>query len=103
MSLRQIFADRLYQRGKTLRGGVQTVAVLLLLFVMLTGCAGGGLRHESWPGLIVDDGTIFAANLERVQALNAETGKLLWSYPDVTDKKQRPFYSTPVIAKDHGD
>ncbi len=103
MSLRQIFADRLYQRGKTLRGGVQTVAVLLLLFVMLTGCAGGGLRHESWPGLIVDDGTIFAANLERVQALNAETGKLLWSYPDVTDKNQRPFYSTPVIAKDHGD
>lgn len=103
MSLWRTFTDRLYQRGKTLRGAMQTVAVLLLLFVVLTGCAGGGLRHESWPGLIVDEGTIYAANLERVQALNAETGKLLWSYPDETDKNSRPFYSTPVLAKDHGD
>jgi len=78
-------------------------AALLLLFIVVTGCAGGSLRHESWPGLIVADGTIYAANLERVQALNAETGKLLWSYPDETDKNIRPFYSTPVLAEDYGD
>ncbi len=101
MSLWRIVTDRLYQRGKPLHGSA--LLAVLLLFVVLTGCAGGGLRHESWPGLLVDDGTVYAANLERVQALNAETGKLLWSFPDETDKNQRPFYSTPVIAKEHGD
>jgi len=74
---------------------------LLLLTTILTGCA-GGLRHESWPGLLVDDGVIYAANLERVQAFNAETGKLLWSFPEETQKDQRPFYSTPVLAEDYG-
>ncbi len=74
-----------------------------MLLAVLSGCGGGGLRHESWPGLLVDGDTIFAANLERVQAFNAETGKLLWSYPDETDKELRPFYSTPVLAKDYGD
>ncbi|HOU12403.1 MAG TPA: PQQ-binding-like beta-propeller repeat protein [Anaerolineae bacterium] len=101
MSLWRIVTDRLYQRGKTLHGSA--LIAVSLLFVVLTGCAGGGLRHESWPGLIVADGTVYAANLERVQALNAETGKLLWSFPDETDKNLRPFYSTPVLAEDYGD
>ncbi|HOT92788.1 MAG TPA: PQQ-binding-like beta-propeller repeat protein [Anaerolineae bacterium] len=93
--------DRLDQRGKTRRGGRRAIAALLLLFFVLSGCA-GGLRHESWPGMIVDEGIIYAANLERVQALNAETGKLLWSFPDESDKNIRPFYSTPVLAEDYG-
>jgi len=77
------------------------VAAFLLMSV-LAGCAGGGLRHESWPGLLVNDGVIYAANLERVQAFNADTGKWLWSYPQESDKDLRPFYSTPVLAEDYG-
>ena len=76
---------------------------LLLALTLLTGCGGGGLRHESWPGLSVVDGTIYAANLERVQAFNAETGKLYWSFPDEGDKNVRPFYSTPVLASEFGN
>ncbi len=100
MRVWRMLIDRLYQRGKTRRGGSWAITALLLLFV-LSGCA-GGLRHESWPGMIVDGETIYAANLERVQALNAETGKLLWSFPDESDKNLRPFYSTPVLAEDYG-
>lgn len=76
-----------------------TLGILLLA---LTGCMGSGLRHESWPGLTVADGILYAANLERVQAIDAETGKLYWSYPEEGDKNVRPFYSTPVLAPDAG-
>jgi len=99
--------DRLSQRGYTHRAfqrrrAIGVVVALALLMTVLGGCAGGRLRHESWPGLIVDDGVIYAANLERVQAFNAETGKWLWSYPEESDKNLRPFYSTPVLAADYG-
>lgn len=97
----RISPDRLFKRRNRSRAA-SVALVFVILLAVLSGC-GGGLRHESWPGLLVDGDTIFAANLERVQAFNAETGKLLWSYPDETDKNVRPFYSTPVLAEDYGD
>jgi outer membrane protein assembly factor BamB len=107
MNLWRMMADRLYKRGNTRHAGTRgritgAGVALFLLMTVLSGCAGGGLRHESWPGLLADDGVIYAANLERVQAFNTETGKLLWSYPDETQKDQRPFLSTPVLAEDYG-
>lgn len=108
MNLRRIMTDRLYKRGNNTRAGVRgrTASMGIALFLLMTilaGCAGGRLRHESWPGLLVDDEVIYAANLERVQAFNADTGKWLWSYPEESDRELRPFYSTPVLAKDYGD
>ena len=98
----RISPDRLYQRGKKSTSALWTkVLVFIVLLAALSGCA-GGVRYESWPGLIVDEGTIYAANLERVQAFTAETGKLLWSFPDEIGKNVRPFYSTPVLAKEYG-
>ncbi|MBN1249075.1 MAG: PQQ-like beta-propeller repeat protein, partial [Anaerolineae bacterium] len=70
---------------------------------MLGGCTGGGLRHESWPGLISVDGTLYVANLAHVEALNAETGKVYWSFPAAEEKKQQPFYAAPVFVPDVGD
>ncbi len=107
MNLWRTMTDRLAQRGNNLRAfrrgrAIGAVMALALLMAVLSGCAGGSLRHESWPGLIVNDGIVYAANLERVQAFNAETGKWLWSYPEETDKNVRPFYSTPVLAADYG-
>lgn len=79
------------------------IAGMLGAIVALSGCMGGKtLRHESWPGLMVNDGILYAANLERVQALDAETGKWYWSYPPESDTNLRPFYSTPVLAPDAG-
>lgn len=100
---RTLLDDRLSEPRSVRRRRYGMLTAFIVLLALLSGCAGGGLRHESWPGLTVDEGTIFAANLERVQAFNAETGKLLWSYPDEADKDLRPFYSTPVLAKDYGD
>lgn len=101
MSVWRTLTDRLYKRGRTSRR-LYSVGIIVLLLAVLAGCAGGAARHESWPGLMVDGDTIYAANLERVQAFNAETGKLLWSYPEETPKNQGPFYTTPVLAADYG-
>jgi len=107
MNLWRMTADRLFRgnklhagtRGRVARAGV----VLFLLAMVLTGCAGGAARHESWPGLLVAGDTIYAANLERVQAFNAETGKLLWGFPEEVKKGQGPYYSTPLLAKEYGE
>ncbi|MGC9348776.1 MAG: PQQ-binding-like beta-propeller repeat protein, partial [Anaerolineae bacterium] len=90
---------RLMNRPSVHRLRARTLWIALSLFALalLAGC-GRGLRHESWPGLMVTDNTIYAANLEQVQALNAETGKVYWSYPFDEERELRPFYSTPVIA-----
>jgi len=52
---------------------------------------------------MVSDGTLYVANLEHVQALNAETGKVYWSFPEGESKKVQPFYSTPVLAESYGE
>ncbi|MDF1515615.1 MAG: PQQ-like beta-propeller repeat protein [Anaerolineae bacterium] len=91
-------ADRLLMTRR------RTYILLGLLFIMLVAFAGcqGGLRHESWPGMTVVDDVIYVANLERVQALNSESGKVYWSFPPESDKDLRPFYATPVLAEDVG-
>ena len=106
MNLWRMIVDRLY-RGKKSHAGARgrlfgAGLAMFLLATVLTGCAGGA-RHESWPGLLVAGDIIYAANLEHVQAFNTETGKLLWSYPEETQKQQQLFYSTPVLAEGYGD
>jgi outer membrane protein assembly factor BamB len=74
---------------------------VLLFVIILSGCQ-GGLRHESWPGMILVDTTLYVANLEHVQAVNSETGKVYWSFPPETEKAVSPFYSTPVFSEEYG-
>lgn len=105
MNLWRMILDRLYRGNRPYAGArgriVGAGMALFLLATVLTGCAATA-RHESWPGLLVADDTIYAANLERVQAFNAETGKLLWSFPEELKKGQGPYYSTPLLAEDYG-
>ncbi|MBN1878361.1 MAG: PQQ-binding-like beta-propeller repeat protein [Anaerolineae bacterium] len=81
------------------------VMVGLFILVALTGCSGSRVgRHVSWPGMSIVNGTVYAANLERVVALDAATGKWLWSYPNEEEKSTvGPFYSSPVLAEGVGD
>jgi outer membrane protein assembly factor BamB len=90
-----------YAAQRALRALVPA-AVLALLLLVMSGC-GRGVRHESWPGLTVADGTVYAANLESVQAVNAETGKVYWSFPWGEGQNLGPFYSAPILSEDHGD
>jgi outer membrane protein assembly factor BamB len=75
---------------------------LLVLFALLSGCAGGVARQESWPGLIVVDETVYAASYDAVRAFKAESGKLLWAYTGEDERNAPPFYATPVLAEDYG-
>jgi outer membrane protein assembly factor BamB len=100
MEMWRHLANRLVALKRGLKP-LRAVAVVFIL-VLLVGCQGGG-RHESWPGLLVVDGTLYAATLERVQALNAETGKVYWSFPAEDQRGVGPFYATPVLAPEHGD
>ncbi|HDQ34830.1 MAG TPA: hypothetical protein ENN14_00765 [Chloroflexi bacterium] len=75
------------------------VGILLLLSVLLSGCA-GGVRQDSWSGLIVDEGVVYAANSADVVALDATTAELLWRFPDAPAKNIGPFYATPVLAEE---
>lgn len=76
-----------------------SIGLLLLVVVALSGCARGGERHESWPNLMVHEGMVYAANLETVVALDAESGDLLWFYPPEDVNEDRgPFYTEPAWA-----
>ena len=74
---------------------------LALTLVLLAGCAGGATRQESWPGLVVADGTLYVADAGQVQSFEAETGRLLWSSPAKADSKIG-FYATPILDEERG-
>ena len=105
MSNWRTLVDRLRVDGAFSPGSrsVRLLLGLVVLVLALTGCRGGGLRHESWPGLIAAEDALYAANLEHIQALNAETGKVYWSFPDTDQRDATPFYSTPVLAPEFGE
>ena len=80
---------------------VGLAAALLLLLVVLSGC-GGAAQATSWPGLTVVGGIVFTADLQQVQALDAETGESLWAYPvDVKEARRGLFYVTPAVDDEH--
>ncbi len=105
MSVRRITINRpLASQAPSGRAWVRRVwLVAIVATVLLAGCAGGGLRHESWPGMISVEGTLYAACLGHIEAINAETGKVYWSFPDAEGEKQQPFYAAPVLAPEVGD
>jgi outer membrane protein assembly factor BamB len=53
--------------------------------------------------MISADGTLYAANLAHVEAINAETGKVYWSFPATEEGKPQPFYATPVLVPEVGE
>ncbi|MEA3308404.1 MAG: PQQ-binding-like beta-propeller repeat protein [Chloroflexota bacterium] len=71
------------------------VGLLALLLLAFTGCSGAA-RAESWPGLLVHEDILYAANGAQVQAFESQTGKSLWAFPAEADAKNK-FYSAPVI------
>lgn len=74
----------------------------LVLLLLLTGCASRP-RQESWPGLLPVGETLYAANWDHIDVLNAVTGELYWSYPVQSGRNSAYFYATPVYAADAGE
>ncbi len=71
------------------------VSLLALLLSTFTGCSGAA-RAESWPGLLVHEGILYAANGAQVQAFESRSGESLWTFPAEPDAKNK-FYSIPVM------
>ncbi|MFP4395671.1 MAG: PQQ-binding-like beta-propeller repeat protein [Anaerolineales bacterium] len=87
------------RRQRWQKKALWSTGLLLLVAVALSGCGQGGARHESWPNLIIHEGVVYAANLETIVALEAETGYLLWSYPPEDTDDMGPFYTEPVLVE----
>jgi eukaryotic-like serine/threonine-protein kinase len=78
-------------------------SLLLLLFIilaaLLSSCAGGGQIGSSWPGVSVDQNTVFVAFERQVRAINLADGKLKWSFP-AEPSNAASFFSSPALSPD---
>lgn len=73
------------------------LAPVLLLALLLSGCA-GGVHPTSWTTLVLEDGTLYVADLEQVRALDAKTGQEIWAFPAQPDLRQYgPFYTVTLL------
>jgi outer membrane protein assembly factor BamB len=73
--------------------------MLVALLVGVSGCTGGA-RATSWTGLTVVDGTVYAADLDKIAALDAATSETLWTFPEDTQNDPRGvFQATPTVGE----
>jgi len=73
------------------------LAILAALLLGASGCSGSA-RATSWTGLIVAGDTLYAADLEQVQALDVTDGEPAWAFPkDVKDDGRGVFSVTPAV------
>ena len=75
------------------------VTIVLLIAVLLSGCAGGPVRGATWPGLAAVGDVAYLADGPFVYAVSLKDGRELWHYPGTRNSKL-VFYSTPVITPD---
>ena len=73
------------------------IAIMLILSVFISGCTGVGIA-SSWPGILVNDGTIYTSYSSGVYAVSADNGNLLWRYPEKAGKAT--FFAPPIITPD---
>jgi len=76
-----------------------TLLLLLLLTIPLLAACSRGYQTSSWPGVIANDTTAFAATGTYVFAVNTTTGQEIWRYPAEADNK-RMFYAPPALTPD---
>ena len=84
------------------RWSIGLVMLLAALALSLVGCAGGALRATSWTGLAVVDDSVYAADLQQVAQLDAQTGDVAWTFPRNPQEDSRGvFYVTPAVSDDY--
>ena len=71
----------------------------LLAVILLSGCTGGSVRGNTWPGLSVSEDVAYLADGPFVYAVNVKDGTELWRYPAQRDSKLL-FYTTPYVTAD---
>jgi eukaryotic-like serine/threonine-protein kinase len=71
----------------------------LLAVILLSGCTGGSVRGNTWPGLSASGDVAYLADGPFVYAVNVKDGTELWRYPDQRSAKLL-FYTTPYVTSD---
>ncbi len=76
--------------------------VLAILLASTSGCVCGGTpRASSWTGLTLQDGRIYAADLQQVRVLGTD-GELIQSIPqDPEDNTAGLIYIAPSVGEDY--
>jgi outer membrane protein assembly factor BamB len=75
------------------------LTVALLVTILLTGCASGSVRGNTWPGLSASGNVAYLSDGPFVYAVDVSNGTELWRYPGQRDSKLL-FYTTPYITSD---
>jgi outer membrane protein assembly factor BamB len=96
------------QHGKKL--GPKWIVLFIVIIVLLTGC--GRRVPATWPDLRVQDDIVYLVN-SQVYALKADTGNLVWDYPDIPKRSggllggcsapqptDGPFVAAPVASQE---
>ncbi len=73
--------------------------VLVLVAVLLSGCATAAGRGASWPGLMSDGELAYLAGGSHVYAIRLSDGAEVWRFPAKADRKLA-FYTAPVLTPD---
>lgn len=77
------------------------LALALVLLAAVSSCTGTA-QATSWTGLTIVDEIVYAADLEQVVAMDAETGDIIWGYPrDPKEAKRGSFYVAPAVDDTH--
>lgn len=71
----------------------------LLAVILLSGCTGGSVRGNTWPGLSASNDVAYLADGGFLFAVSIKDGTELWRYPDRRGSKFL-FYTTPYITSD---
>ncbi len=85
-------------------------AVLLTVIVLLTGCGSSSsqamMTGASWPGVTVDDDTIYIAFSAHVYAVDPQTNDAIWVFPTEAQSTGSffgspvTFYAAPAVRDD---
>ncbi len=76
--------------------------LFIMIAVLFSACSTSSLTSgQSWPGLTADSeaGAVYLANGSKIYAVDADSGSLIWSYPEKPSNRQT-FYAKPAIAGD---
>ncbi|MGQ9628584.1 MAG: outer membrane protein assembly factor BamB family protein [Anaerolineae bacterium] len=65
---------------------------------LLSGCGGTITASVSWPGISVAKGAVYLGLGDRIYALGAEEGKILWNF--APENTHEFFFAAPTHAKD---
>ncbi|MEN6436388.1 MAG: PQQ-binding-like beta-propeller repeat protein [Anaerolineaceae bacterium] len=73
------------------------VGMIIIASLVLSGCAGGGVSMNNWPGVSVQGDTVYLS-YQVIYALRVSDGTLKWQYPEKANAKNLLY--SPVLALD---